>query len=268
MSDDVRISAQVGTRSVDRAVCVLMLLAEQSDLGLGEIARRLTFPKSSTADLLKALVARNFVSQDHEGHYRLGLGTFEIGAAYVRAMTPVASVQPELELLTRELSATSHFAVLDGDEVVYLAKHDPPLRGLELASALGARLPAATTAVGKAQLAFMSTPDDDGRLDSSRFVEFARIRALGYALDEGATAPGVTCVAAPIFSPSGCCGAIGVSTLVHGTSTREEIVDAVANAAARATERLGGVRPHADTVELGRVLSPGNNPSLTEEVLR
>jgi DNA-binding IclR family transcriptional regulator len=245
-----------------------MLLGEQGDLGLGDIARRLAFPKSSTADLLKALVARNFVSQDREGRYRLGLGAFEIGAAYVRAMTPVAAVEPELESLTRQLSATSHFAVLDGDDVIYLAKHDPPLRGLELASALGARLRAATTAVGKAQLAFMSTRDSDERLDSSRFVEFARIRALGYALDEGGTAPGVTCVAAPIFSPSGCCGAIGVSALVHGNQRREEIVDAVVNATARATERLGGVRPHADAVELGRVLSPGNNPSLTEEVIR
>jgi DNA-binding IclR family transcriptional regulator len=218
--------------------------------------------------VLKALVARDFIAQDREGRYRLGLGAFEIGAAYVRSMTPVSSVEPELESLTRELLATSHFAVLDGDEVIYLAKHDPPLRGLELASALGARLPAATTAVGKAQLAFMSALDNDEGVESSRFVEFARIRALGYALDEGGTAPGVTCVAAPVFSPSGCCGAIGVSMLVHGPPTREAVIDAVLFAGARATGRLGGVRPHADAVELGRVPFSDSSPLLKEEVIR
>jgi DNA-binding IclR family transcriptional regulator len=245
-----------------------MLLAQNSGLGLGEIARTLAFPKSSTADVLRALVARDFVTQDNQGRYRLGLGAFEVGAAYARAMTPVASVEPELETLTRELSATSHFAVLDGDEVIYLAKHDPPLRALELASSLGARLPAATTAVGKAQLAFVPAPSAEERFGTSHFVEFARIRALGFAIDEGGTAPGVTCVAAPVFSPSGCCGAIGVSTLVHGDPTREAIIDAVVLAAAHATDRLGGVRPHADAVELGRVVSPGNIPPLKEEVSR
>lgn len=265
MGDDVRISAHLGARSVHRAVSVLLLLAEHGGLGLGEIARTLSIPKSSTADVLRALVARDFVTQDHEGHYRLGLGAFEIGAAYLRAMTPVASVEPELETLTRELSATSHFAVLDGDEVVYLAKHDPPLRALALASSLGGRFPAATTAAGKAQLAFVSARDADEQFDSSRFVEFARIRAVGFALDNGGTAPGVACVAAPVFSPSGCCGAIGVSTLFDGGPSREAIIDAVVAAAEYATIRLGGVRPHADAFLLGRVLLPSNNVPLRLE---
>jgi DNA-binding IclR family transcriptional regulator len=267
MGLDVRISAQSGTRSVDRAVSVLLLLAEQGGLGLGEVARTLAIPKSSAADVLRALVTRDFVAQDHEGRYRLGLGAFEIGAAYLRAMTPVAAAAPELEALTRKLSATSHFAVLDGDQVVYLAKHDPPLRALELASALGARLPAATAAVGKAQLAFVSGRDAEDQFDSSRFVEFARIRALGYALDEGGTAPGVACVAAPVFSSNGCCGAIGVSALISGGPTREAVVEAVVAAAERATVRLGGVRPHAFATDQGRDLLAGNDSPHRREAL-
>jgi DNA-binding IclR family transcriptional regulator len=245
MGEDVRISVHTGARSVDRAVSVLLLLGEQGSLGLGEIARSLAIPKSSAADVLRALVARDFVTRDLEGRYRLGLGAFEIGAAYLRAMTPVIAATLELEALTRELSATSHFAVLDGDEVIYLAKHEPPLRALELASVLGARVPAATTAVGKAQLAFVSARDVDNLFDSARFVEFTRIRALGYAFDEGGTAPGVACVAAPVFSPNGCCGAIGVSALIDGVLTRESVIRAVVAAAANATVRLGGEQPRA-----------------------
>ena len=268
MDHSVRISAQSGTRSVERAVLVLRLLADRGTLGLAEIARRLAVPKSSAADVLRALVVGDFVAQDPEGRYRLGLGAFEIGAAYLRAMTPTASVEPELRALTSELSATSHFAVLDGNEVVYLAKHDPPLRGLELASALGARLPAATTAVGKVQLAFLSVHDAEEPLDSSSFLEFARIRALGYALDEGGSTPGLTCVAAPVFSASGCCGAIGVSTLVRGHPPLQAMIEAVAAAAARATLHLGGLRPHIDSVELGRTSSPGSDVPLRREASR
>jgi DNA-binding IclR family transcriptional regulator len=265
MSNTVRISAQVGSRSVDRAVAILLLLARSSHLGVGEIARTLTIPKSSAADVLRALVARDFITQGLDGRYCLGLGTFEIGAAYLRAMTPVASVRPELEALSRELSATTHFAVLDGEEVVYLAKHDPVLRALDLASALGARLPAATTAVGKAQLAFISAQDGEHHFESSSFVEFTRIRVLGYAVDDGGTAPGVACVAAPVFSLNGCCGAIGVSTLIAGGPKREVIVEAIGAAAARATLRLGGVRPHIDAVELGRSLEPNGDPRYSHE---
>src|SRR5664280_1846745 len=116
MVDDVRISAHAGTRSVDRAVSLLRLLAERGGLGLGEIARTLAIPKSSAADVLRALVARDFVAQDESGRCCLGLGTFEIGASYLRAMTPVAAVEPELKALTSELCATSHFAVLDGGD--------------------------------------------------------------------------------------------------------------------------------------------------------
>ena len=132
------------------------------------------------------------------------------------------------------------------------------MRALELASALGARLPAAVTAIGKVQLAFVSARDAEVRFDSSRFVEFARIRALGYALDEGATVPGVACVAAPVFSQNGCCGAIDVSALIHGGPTREAVIEAVIEAAARATVRLGGVQPQAFAMDQRRDLLSGN----------
>src|ERR1700731_1169013 len=115
MSDDVRISAQSGTRSVDRAVSLMQLLAQRKAIGLGEIARTLSIPKSSAKDVLRALVARHIVIQDSSGRYCLGLGVFEIGVAYLRTMTPVAVVEPELAMLARVLSATSFFALLDAE---------------------------------------------------------------------------------------------------------------------------------------------------------
>ena len=146
-------------------------------MALGEVATRLKLPKSSALSLLRALVAGDFCVTDGKGLYALGIHTFEVGAGYLRSMTPVRSVTPELEWLTQVLAMTSHFAVLQGDEVIYLAKHDPAALGLKLASSLGARVPAAVTAVGKAQLAYKDWAPEcavDAVAGSVRVAPFGR----------------------------------------------------------------------------------------------
>ena len=160
-----------------RALSILELLSlSEGPMALGEVATRLKLPKSSALSLLRALVAGDFCVTDGKGLYALGIHTFEVGAGYLRSMTPVRSVTPELEWLTQVLAMTSHFAVLQGDEVIYLAKHDPAALGLKLASSLGARVPAAVTAVGKAQLAYKDWAPMCGRRSrrSVRVAPFGR----------------------------------------------------------------------------------------------
>lgn len=257
---DDRVAARVGTaaaavrhapvanRSVTRALAILDLFSRSDGaMTLGEIASLLKLPKSSALTLLRALVAVEYCSVDDQGRYALGVHAFEVGAAYLRSMTPVRSVTPELQWLTETLGVTSHFAVLDHDEVVYLAKHDPPVVGLKLASSLGARLPAAVTAVGKAQLAYRAVRRPGapaGRaapaVPAGLAAELETVRELGYAVDDGETAAGIRCVAAPLFNSQGCCGAIGVSYLLGGDAGSTAVVDTLLQAASRASDRLGG----------------------------
>ncbi len=235
MTDEL---AGTGSRSVARALSILELMARaERPLGLAEISRELGLPKTSALSLLRALSASNFAEVDDAGRYRLGVRSFEVGAAYLRTMTPVQAVERELEWLTHELAATSHFAVLEGDEVLYLAKHDPPGTALKLASSLGARLPAAITAVGKAQLAFAR---------DSAPITSADVRRLGYAFDEGETVAGIRCVAAPVFSDRGCCGAVGVSLLMRDEPPVAAVGSLVVEAAERASTRLGGRYPRRE----------------------
>ncbi len=252
-------------RSVTRALSILDLLSHgEAAMTLGEVATRLKLPKSSTLSILRALVAGEFCVTDEKGGYALGVHAFEVGAGYLRSMTPVRSVAPELEWLTEVLGMTSHFAVLDGDEVIYLAKHDPPGLGLKLASSLGARLPAAMTAVGKAQLSYRGSPEvlatlstgDNGRAPAGGTelgLELERVRKRGYAVDEGQTALGIRCVAAPLFNDGGCCGAVGVSYLMGGGIAALEVAQAVMEAAGRASGRLGGHGPDAQPGKRDRI---------------
>jgi DNA-binding IclR family transcriptional regulator len=247
----------VANRAALRALSILDLLSRSDEpMTLGEVATQLKLPKSSALTLLRALVVTEFCAADEKGLYGLGLHSFEVGAAYLRSMTPVRSVVPELQWLTESLGVTSHFAVLDRDEVTYLAKHDPPGLGLKLASSLGARLPAAVTAVGKAQLAFRAQGPRGGEatavdgadqplgaelaVPSGFERELEKVRMLGYAVDDGQTAVGIRCVAAPLFNDRGCCGAIGVSYLLGGEPSVTTVVKALVEAAGRASARLGG----------------------------
>jgi DNA-binding IclR family transcriptional regulator len=232
---------------------MLELLGRAEDaMSLAAVATQLKVPKSSALTLLRALVASEFCVVDNQGRYALGVRSFEVGAAYLRSMTPVRSVTPELRWLTATLGVTSHFAVLDREEVIYLAKHDPPDVALKLASSLGARLPAAVTAVGKAQLAYPFPADWGGPArpavpcgsessSSERLsAELQLVRERGYAVDEGEAAVAIRCVAAPLFNDRGCCGAIGVSYLLGGGPSSTVVVEAILEAAQRASDRLGG----------------------------
>jgi DNA-binding IclR family transcriptional regulator len=243
--DDGKDDARTGSRSVLRALEVLELLAGlDSPMSLARIAKELDIPKTSCLGLLRALSAREFVRQDETGCYGLGVRSFEVGGAYLRTMTPTRAVTSELRALTARLGITSHFAILDGDGVVYLAKQDPPGNGIRLASALGARLPAATTAVGKAQLAFAGRAATAGEAPSpGEAAALGEVRARGYAVDEGTTAAGIRCVAAPVFDVRGCCGAIGVSYLAAQGAAAAEVCESIVAAARRASSELGGRWP-------------------------
>ena len=140
--------------SVTRAFMALeTIAASHRSLSLSELAELLDAPKSSLHSILHTLAARGYLEIDAERNYRLGVRTMEIGSAYLSQITPLNVAHPELVKLSHELHMTAHFAVLDGSEVLYLAKEDAPAIGIRLASSVGTRLPAHLTAVGKAILA-------------------------------------------------------------------------------------------------------------------
>lgn len=228
-------------RSVLRALRMLDLLAQRSEpVSLARIAGELAIPKSTAHGILAALVEMEYAEVVPAGH-RLGLRTFETGSSYARHLDLAAAAEPELQRLTDRLGVTAHCAVLDQGDVVYVAKHDPPRAGVQLASSVGARLPAQGTAVGKVQLANLGEDAlEETVTDRALLLELEEVRGRGFAVDEGQTAPGVRCVAAPVFSQRGCVGAVGVSAWLDPAVDVEAIGRAVMEAAAATSGRLGG----------------------------
>lgn len=206
-------------KSADRTLTVLEHLAVQGRARtLGEIAEALAIPKSSLHGLLRNLQSRGWLSVDESDaglHYRIGPQALTVGAAYLSGDDVVRLSAPLLDALSAEIGETIHLGVLEGDDIVYLAKRDAR-HNLRLVSGIGVRLPAYATSLGKVLLAEL---DDDvltQRLSAPRryltpktLVEDRRLRAdlsatrsRGYAVDDEESTPGVRCFAVALGSGS------------------------------------------------------------------
>jgi DNA-binding IclR family transcriptional regulator len=244
--------------SVVRAARILGRLARsQTAMTLAEITSELGIPKSTAYGILRDLARESFVtvSSSSPPAYSIGLKALEVGSAHLRASGIAGAVAPELARLTRALSITSHYAVLDGTDVLYLCKEDPPALGIQLASAIGARRPSHLTAVGKACLAWLEADCLPGHIELAArgaggqtislpdlTAELAQIRVQGFAAEDDAA--GIQGVAAPVFGLTGLKGAIGVSLLRGAAPSLDPVADDVKTAATRATIALGGTTPN------------------------
>ncbi|WP_204036058.1 IclR family transcriptional regulator [Micromonospora qiuiae] len=206
-------------KSAGRTLDLLELLADQPrPWALGDLARALGIPKSSLHGLLRTLTSRGWVRTDETGtRYRLGLRALRIGAAYLDGDDQVDLLAGVLDELSRRFGEAVHLGRLDGDQVIYLAKRESVHR-LRLYSAIGRRLPAHATALGKALLAEHPehavdriltfplprlTPHTVTDRDALHAV-LAAVRTAGHAVDREENAEGIMCfaMAVPLATPA------------------------------------------------------------------
>jgi DNA-binding IclR family transcriptional regulator len=144
---------------LDRVVQILdCFRPERTDLRLVEIAAATRLHKSTLYRLLEAMRAHRLIGFDTEsGCYHPGLKLFEIGSLAAGRIALERHAHLTLEHLATVSGETAHLCVLDGSDVVYVAKVECT-RTLRIPSAVGQRNPAYSTGVGKAILAFL-TPE-------------------------------------------------------------------------------------------------------------
>ena len=154
--------------AVTRAARILDVMAESAGepVGPSELARRLGLPKSSIANICGALADAGLIRRIGTG-FALGRRLAELGGAYLSTVDQVQEFYDASRRLPTGSEETVQFAVLDGLEVTYLARHDgrQPVR---LTSGVGRRLPAFSTATGKAALASLDEADLSRRLEIGR----------------------------------------------------------------------------------------------------
>jgi DNA-binding IclR family transcriptional regulator len=238
-------SSERDAKSAVRTVQILERLAERDAPTLAELARDLEAPKSSLHVVVQTLIRRGWVQRDEAGRLAIGVRAVRVGTAYVDGDPVVALTAPVLDALVAELDETVHLGRLDGTDIVYLAKRESTQQ-LRLFSAVGRRLPAYTTALGKALLAGL--PDDQldkhlpARLEAMTEAtitdrrqlraKLAEIRQRGWSSDEGENAVGIACLAVPLPLADPPCDALSCSVpaMRFGPDRRGETLAALMRA--------------------------------------
>lgn len=227
----------------DRVLLVLSELGRHpSGISLEDLAIAIGAPKSSVHRALATLRKRGFAAQDGRGSYVVGDELLRLAFTVHEQRPESARIEPALRRLSERFGETVHFAVLDGAEVVYRAKADPPTGGMRLTSVIGGRNPAYATGVGKLLLAdrfrdidsflqWAGARDFPARTDSTLtepvklWHELEQIRENGFALDREESEIGVACIALPVsLSATGAVdGAVSVSAIAVRTPLSELI---------------------------------------------
>jgi DNA-binding IclR family transcriptional regulator len=212
-------------QSVDRAIRILTALQGARRMTLSELAGRLELPPSTVHGIIRTLVGHGMVVQEHgSGRYQLGPAVLRLGNVYLDTLELRSKAIPWAEDLARRTGCAVRTGVLLLDDVVII-HHEPRPDGSRQMPEVGIVIPAHTSALGKAILAF----DDDA---AARMLSTPQLRSMtgetitsptdlkqqltdisttGLATEQDEAVIGECALAGPVFDASGTAiGAIGL----------------------------------------------------------
>ncbi|MEU4032773.1 IclR family transcriptional regulator [Streptomyces collinus] len=246
--------------AVTRALDILELFLDgDGTLSAPDIVRRLQLPRTTVHELVTTLSARSYIVPvpGQPGRYRLGVRPYQLGSRYAEQLDLAAEGQQVARSVAETCDETVHVAILEGTDVIYIAKVDST-HAVRMVSAAGRRLPAHCTSVGKMLLASLPEQElaaripDDAELtamtpnsitDPAALREaLAEIRRRGIAVESRESNPDVSCVAAPVRDRAGKVVAalsISVPMIRWSEERRGELEQLAAKGAAELSERLG-----------------------------
>jgi IclR family transcriptional regulator, acetate operon repressor len=204
-------TANGGVQSLQRAFDLLEGLADAGgEASLSELSATSGLPMPTIHRLIRTLVTLGYVRQHPNRRYALGSRLIRLGENAGRQFGTWA--RPLLAELVDEVGETANLAVLEHDEVVYVAQA-PSRHSMRMFTEVGRRLLPHGTGVGKAMLSQMSpnevrdllrrtgmpayTPNTF-RDPDQLIAHLTEIAARGYALDESEQEMGVRCIAVPV----------------------------------------------------------------------
>jgi DNA-binding IclR family transcriptional regulator len=244
--------------AVQRAFDVLELFLAERELSAPEITAKLGLPRTTVHELVGTLVERYYLAPagPDSNRFRLGVRAFQLGSAYAERLDLAREGQLVAEEIAGRCHETVHLGVLEGSDVFYVAKVDSshPVR---MVSAVGRRLPAHCTAVGKTLLAAMPREQLDELYPGTKLTgmtgnsitqrktlyrELERISEEGVAHEYCESNEAVACVAAPVRDRTGAVVAalsISVPILRWSDEVASELAGLVREGAGTLSERLG-----------------------------
>jgi IclR family transcriptional regulator, pca regulon regulatory protein len=203
---------------------------------LSQAASLTGLSRATARRILHTLTKLGYVVQNGR-QFSLSSGILKLGFAYLATQNWIDQATPRMRQVSEEFQESCSAAILQNTEVVYVARI-PARRIMSVGIAVGSRLPAFHTAIGRAQLGFLDDAEIWRRLKSVRIEPFTpatitdlsalfdRVRddrAQGFSLVDEELERGLRSIAVPIVDRQGeAIAALNIST--HSTrTTRNEM---------------------------------------------
>jgi IclR family pca regulon transcriptional regulator len=224
-------------QSLERGLAVLRSFdADHPAATLSDVARRTGLTRAGARRLLRTLGTLGYVRSDGR-LFSLTPRVLELGYAYLSSMSLPEIAEPHLEHLAAELHESASVSVLDGTDIVYVARVATS-RIMRVAITVGTRFPAHCTSMGRVLLGALPPDRLDAYLASADLerrtrytitdpqelrAELARAAARGHALVDQELEEGLRSLAVPLHDADGVVvAAVNVSTQA-GRTTREQL---------------------------------------------
>jgi IclR family pca regulon transcriptional regulator len=236
--------------------------ADARELTLSDVARRTGLSRAASRRFLLTLVDLGYVRTDGR-LFSLSPRVLELGYAYLSSLTLPEVAEPHLEALVAEVRESSSLSVLDGPDIVYVARV-PVSRIMTVAINVGTRFSAYATSMGRVLLAGLPEAELEAYLRdvelqrlsprtvtsrSALRAELRRVGAQGWAIVDQELEEGLRAVAAPIRDGSGTVmAAINLSAHASRSSLeamRRDLLPPLLATAARIDADLGAASTRA-----------------------
>jgi IclR family transcriptional regulator, pca regulon regulatory protein len=219
---------------------------------VGDVAERTGLSRAAVRRLLITLDLLGYAV--HNGQiYRLGSRVLRLGFSFLSSSSLSTLALPILEEITAAIHESSSLSALEGGEIVYLAR-STARRVMSVGLAVGSRLPAYCTSMGRVMLAAMEREEIGAYLadlelhrhtpksivkKSALVTELRRVREQGYSLVDEELELGLRSLAVPVRARSGKVVA-AMNTGVHAARvTPKQMVEKFLPVLREGAERLG-----------------------------
>ncbi len=203
---------------------------------ISQISERTALARPTVLRLLITLEELGYV-RELENRYSLTPKVVDLGMAYISSLGLYGSAKPHMELLSKQVDQTVSLAELDGSDIVYTGRVEVP-KIVSVGVTVGARLPSASTALGRVLLADLSLAELEEVLNTPTMSMFYPrtnftadqlrprldlVRNKGWAESDEDLQYGVHAIAAPIRGEHGdVVAAVGIG--VHTSEVPKEVV--------------------------------------------
>lgn len=202
--------------SLARGLLVLQAFEHEATLSIGTAAALTGLPRPTARRCLYTLEQLGYLSAQ-DGAWRLRPRLLSLARAYLSSSRFAEAAQPHLDRLRDALGESCSIGVLDGDEVVYIARAETR-RIISIALQVGSHLPAYCTSMGRVLLAALPEDARAAWLSGAPFpartpftrtsavdlgAEIAAVAAHGYALVDQELELGLRSIAVPVRDPEG-----------------------------------------------------------------